>query len=66
MNLQKTAVKKYVHVRKEEYMKLKQLQRYFGAFLNYFEHTRSIANAREDIKTKRVISQEKLFKKLGI
>lgn len=66
MSISKIAEKKYIQINKAEYARLKQLQKYFAAFWNYFEHIRAISEARKDIKAKRVLSQEKLFKKLGI
>ncbi len=62
----KTAVKTFIRVPKDEYHQLKQLQKRFGQFLNYAEHMSDIRKARRDIKAGRTISQEKLFKKLGI
>ena len=56
----------YIRIPKEEYAKLKKLQKHFGFFLNYFEHLQDIKKAREEIKAGKTISQEKLFKELGL
>lgn len=58
--------KNYIRVSKKEYLKLKELQEHFEVFWQYFSHLQDIKEAREDIKTGRVISQEQLFKKLGL
>lgn len=62
----KTTTRSYIRVSKEEYLKLKQFQKYFQVFWNYFKHLKGVKEAREDIKTGKVISQDKLFKNLGI
>ena len=62
----KTPGKSYIKIRKDEYLKLKQLQTRFAAFFGYIEHLRDIKEARKDISVGRVIPQEKLFQKLGL
>jgi len=56
----------YIRVPKMEYVRLKKIQEYFGAFWAYFEHVRGIKSARKDIKTGRVTPQDKVFQDLGI
>ena len=56
----------YVKVKKEEYQELKSLKRRFAAFMVYFDHIASIRQARSDVVQGKVISQEALFKKLGL
>lgn len=58
-------VKDRVSVPKMEYLRLKKLDERFKDFWLYMEHLLDILQAREQIKKKEVISQEKLFKKLG-
>lgn len=58
--------KNYIKIPKEEYSKLKKLQKYFEKFVEYFEHLQDIKKAREDVKLGRTISQKKLFKELKI
>ena len=62
----KTATKRYIRVPKEEYARLKQLQKRFESFLAYAAHVQSIREARKDIRAGRTIPQEQLFKKLGL
>ena len=64
--MSKSATQNYVRVAKDEYRELKKLKKSFGAFLEYFEYLRDIKGARDDTKAKRTISQEKLFKELGV
>jgi len=56
----------YVKIPREEYSKLKKLQKNFEAFWNYLKHLRDIEEAREDVKSGKIISQEKLFKQAGL
>jgi len=60
-----TITKNYIRISKEEYIKLKELQKHFEAFWKYITHLQDIKEAREDIKAGRTISQEQLFRKLG-
>lgn len=59
------SVKKEVVIPKEEYRRLKELDKRFGVFLAYLENFISVKEARREIKQKRIIPQEKLFKHLG-
>lgn len=56
----------YVRVSREEYLRLKQLQSRFELFLNYVDHLKDIQKGRHDIQQGRMISQEEIFKELGI
>jgi len=62
----KTSPKNYIKIRRDEYLRLKKLQERFESFLNYFMHLKDIEEARQDVKTGNVISQKKLFKKMGL
>ncbi|MEK7181382.1 MAG: hypothetical protein AAB738_03585 [Patescibacteria group bacterium] len=55
-----------VTIPKEEYLRLKKLDSRFRAFLAYLEEVADIRERRKDIKNKKVVSQERLFKKLGL
>ena len=58
-------VKDKVSVPKMEYLRLKKLDERFRDFWVYMEHLLDIRQAREQVKKREVISQEKLFRKLG-
>lgn len=62
----KTASRSFVRVRRDEYTRLKALQKHFADFWNYFEYLRDIREARNQVKEGKTISQEKLFRELGI
>lgn len=49
-----------------EYDRLKRLDAKFRVFLAYLEEVMDIKEAREEIKKGKFISQEKLFRKLGL
>lgn len=55
-----------VKVPRNEYVRLKKLDRQFGAFLSYAAHLVDIEKAREDVRAGRVISQTALFKRLKV
>ncbi|PIQ68348.1 MAG: hypothetical protein COV91_04580 [Candidatus Taylorbacteria bacterium CG11_big_fil_rev_8_21_14_0_20_46_11] len=55
-----------VKVSKDEYLRLKRVDRQFGAFLSYAAHLLDIGKAREDVSAGRVVSQEALFRRLRI
>lgn len=57
---------KYIRVLREDYIRLKQLQKHFGVFWNYVEHMQDIKEARQEIRTKKTIAQEKLFEDIGL
>ena len=60
-----TTTKNKVFIPKAEYLRLKKLDERFRDFWLYLENLMDIREAREQIKQKKVISQEKLFKQLG-
>ncbi|MEK7481783.1 MAG: hypothetical protein AAB607_00235 [Patescibacteria group bacterium] len=60
-----TIKKNKVSISKTEYRRLKKIDEHFKDFLAYLEHLMDIREAREEVKQKKVISQEKLFKQLG-
>ena len=55
-----------VTVPRKEYLRLKNLEVRFGKLLDYLESALETKQARKEIAQKKVISQEKLFKKLGL
>lgn len=55
-----------VTVPKKEYIRLKNLESRFGKFLDYLGSVLETKEARREITQKKIISQEKLFKKLGL
>ncbi len=60
-----TTIKNKVSISQKEYMRLKGLDKLFSNFLIYLEHITDIREARKEVKDKKVIKQEKLFKQLG-
>ena len=64
--MNKISSKNYIKIRRDEYLRLKKLQERFESFLNYFMHLKDIKEARQDIKMGNIMSQEKLFKKMGL
>ena len=59
------ATKNKVFIPKAEYLRLKKLDERFRDFWLYLENLIDIREAREEVKQKKVIPQEKLFKQLG-
>ncbi|MEK9173500.1 MAG: hypothetical protein AAB594_02955 [Patescibacteria group bacterium] len=55
-----------VTIPKEEYLRLKKLDSKFRAFLVYLEEVMDIRERRKEVRGKKVISQERLFNKLGL
>jgi hypothetical protein len=55
-----------ITIKKEEYTRLKKLDKSFGKLFDYFVYLYDIAEARKQIKGKKTITQEKLFKQLGL
>jgi len=55
-----------ISVKKEEYQRLKKLEKSFGELFDYFVYLNEITEARKEIKEKKTVSQEKLFAKLKI
>jgi len=60
-----TAIKNKVSIPQKEYFRLKNLDKLLGDFLIYFEHIIDVREARSEVKEKKLIAQEKLFKQLG-
>ncbi len=55
-----------VSIPRAEYRRLKKLDVRFSDFLAYLGHLFDIREAREEVKKGKVVSQEKLFKRLGL
>ena len=55
-----------IAIKKEEYDRLKKLERTFKGVFGYFLHLQDIEEARKEVRTKKTISQKKLFEKLGL
>ena len=55
-----------VSVGRDEYFRLKKLEHRFGDFFAYFEHLFDIREARKEVKKRKLVSQGKLFKRLGL
>jgi len=60
-----TATKDKISIPKMEYNRLKKLDERFKDFWFYFENLIDIREARKEISQKKIVPQEKLFKKLG-
>lgn len=58
--------KNKIMIEKSEYLYLKKLDKRIGDFIAYVDHLVDIRNARHEIKKNKIISQEKLFGKLGL
>lgn len=55
-----------IKVPKNEYIRLKKLDKQFGAFLSYAFHLLDIEKSREEVRVGRLISQTALFKRLKV
>ncbi len=55
-----------VSIRKSEYLRLKKIDERFRDFFTYMEDVIDVREARKQIAQKRMVSQEKLFKQLGL
>ena len=62
----KSSGTKKIQVPKIEYTRLKKIDRQFGAFLSYAGRLLDIEKARDDASAGRVISQDALFRRLGL
>lgn len=60
-----TALKNVISIPKNEYLRLKNLDRRLKDFLDYFENIAETREARKEVKSGKVISQEKLLKRFG-
>lgn len=54
-----------ITIPKDEYIRLKKLDERFSDLWRYMEYLSHIQNSRQQIKEKKIISQERLFKQLG-
>ncbi|MBI1755034.1 hypothetical protein HY250_04780 [Candidatus Azambacteria bacterium] len=54
-----------VSIVKTEYLRLKKLDRRFRGFFAYFENLADIREARGEVKQKKIVPQEKLFKQFS-
>jgi len=60
-----TIIDDQVSVPREEYLRLKEMENRFGRFLEYVAYVEDIRRAREEVKQRKLIPQERLFKDLG-
>jgi len=60
-----TIIKDKISIPKAEYYRLKNFDECFRDFWIYLENLIDIREARKEVKHKKIISQEKLFKQLG-
>ena len=61
-----TITKDKIFIPKVEYNRLKKLDEHFRDFWIYIENLIDIREARKEVRQKKIISQEKLFKQLGL
>jgi hypothetical protein len=54
-----------VSVPREEYLRLKEIENRFGRFLEYVAYVEDIRRARQEVKQRKLVPQERLFKELG-
>lgn len=64
--IMKTLSAERVSVAKGEYLRLKKVDRKFGKFFSYLGHLFDIKKARVEARAGRIISQETLFRRLGL
>ena len=55
-----------ISIKKEEYGRLKKLDKSFGKLFDYMRGLLEISEARKQVKERKTIDQERLFRKLGI
>lgn len=60
------ATSEKISISKQEYLKLKNLEKRFQGFWNYLQDLIDIREARKEIEQGKVISQEELFKELDL
>lgn len=58
--------KNKIMIEKSEYLHFKKLDKRIGDFVAYIDYLVDIKNARHEIKENKIISQEKLFGRLGL
>jgi len=61
-----TITKNNIIISANEYDYLKRIEKTFERFFNFFSHLKDIEKARKEIKKKEYLSQDILFKKLGL
>ena len=61
-----TITKNNVTIPANEYNYLKRIEKTFEQFFSSFSHLKDIEKARKEIKKKQYLSQNILFKKLGL
>jgi len=54
-----------VYVPREEYLRVKEIENRFGRFLAYVAYVEDIRRARQEVKQRKLVPQERLFKELG-
>lgn len=59
------ATKNKVSIPRVEYHRLRKLDERFGEFWVYLERLMDVRAARVEVKQKKVVPQEKLFRQLG-
>ena len=55
-----------LEITRDEYQRLKELDRKFGHFLHFAEHANDIRESRDDLKLGKGVGQNELFKRLGL
>ena len=55
-----------ITIPKQEYERLRNVDSRFRALFDYLEYLADVRKARSDVKNRKVMAQEKLFKKLGL
>lgn len=55
-----------VKIPKNEYTRLKNVEKRMAGFLSYFDYMHGIQRSREEVVKGKFVSQEKLFKKLKV
>ena len=58
--------KSYIKIKRDEYVHLKKLQKKFELFWDYVMHLKDIEIARNEVKAGKTITQEQLFRRLGL
>ncbi len=53
-------------ISRDEYLRLKRLDERFGDFLDYLDYLHDIHSARVEKKAHKGVSQERLFKRMGL
>ncbi|MFZ2303724.1 MAG: hypothetical protein WAV98_02970 [Minisyncoccia bacterium] len=61
-----TTTKSNVIIPAKEYDYLKRIEKTFEQFFGYFSYLKDIEKSREEVKKKQYLSQDLLFKKLGL